>query len=168
MQTPPIGMNNPFAVLTAIVAPAILTNACSVLALGTSNRLGRVVDRTRVVTAGIAASVAGSEEFKEWVSQLRPLERRTQILVMALRMIYAALGLFATTGLIAIGGSVAAFYGLSVFRIGALLSFITGVCAVFGLSAGCYLMVHETRLAIKSLGEEARMRTRLHDLDKPA
>ena len=38
---------NPFAVLTAIVAPAILTNASSVLALGTSNRLGRVVDRTR-------------------------------------------------------------------------------------------------------------------------
>ena len=48
--------NNPFAVLTAIVAPAILTNACSVLALGTSNRLGRVVDRTRVVASDIAAS----------------------------------------------------------------------------------------------------------------
>ena len=36
---------NPFAVLTAVVAPAILTNACSVLALGTSNRLARVVAR---------------------------------------------------------------------------------------------------------------------------
>ena len=166
MQTPPIGMSNPFAVLTAIVAPAILTNACSVLALGTSNRLGRVVDRTRVVTAGIAASAVGSEEYKEWVAQLRPLEARTHMLVMSLRMIYAALGLFATTGLIAIGGSVAAFYGLRVFRIGALLSFVTGVCAVLGLSIGCYLMVNETRLAVKSLGEEARMRTRLHDLDK--
>lgn len=32
---------NPFAVLTAIVAPAILTNASSVLAQGTSNRLAR-------------------------------------------------------------------------------------------------------------------------------
>jgi branched-subunit amino acid transport protein len=41
--------NSPFAVLTAIVAPAILTNASSVLALGTSNRFARVVDRTRVV-----------------------------------------------------------------------------------------------------------------------
>lgn len=163
-----MGVNNPFTVLTAIVAPAILTNACSVLALGTSNRLGRVVDRTRVVTAGMAASAAGSQECKEWVAQLRPLEARTHMLVMALRMIYAALGLFAATGLIAIGGSVAAFYGLSVFRIGALLSFLTGVCAVVGLSVGCYLMVNETRLAVKSLGEEARMRTRLHDLDKPA
>ena len=44
--------DNPFAVLTAIVAPAILTNACSVLSLGTSNRIARVVDRTRVVYSG--------------------------------------------------------------------------------------------------------------------
>src|SRR5271165_3376471 len=50
--------NNPFAVLTAIVAPAILTNASSVLALGTSNRLGRVVDRTRVVANDISRFVA--------------------------------------------------------------------------------------------------------------
>src|SRR5271157_4475553 len=47
--------SNPFAVLTAVVAPAILTNASSVLALGTSNRLARVVDRTRVVAAELSA-----------------------------------------------------------------------------------------------------------------
>ena len=41
---------NPFASLTVVVGPAVLTNACSVLALGTGNRLARVVDRTRVVT----------------------------------------------------------------------------------------------------------------------
>ena len=49
-QTSLLG-NNPFAVLTAVVAPAILTNASSVLALGISNHLARVVDRTRVVYA---------------------------------------------------------------------------------------------------------------------
>ena len=38
----PLVASNPVAVLTALVAPAILTNACSVLALGTSNRLGSV------------------------------------------------------------------------------------------------------------------------------
>ena len=51
---------NPFAVLTAVVAPAILTNACSVLALGTSNRLGRVVDRTRVVARELAGLEPGA------------------------------------------------------------------------------------------------------------
>jgi len=38
---------NPFAVLSLIVAPAVLTNASSVLAMSTSNRLARAVDRAR-------------------------------------------------------------------------------------------------------------------------
>lgn len=44
---------NPFAVLTAIVAPAILTNASSVLALATSNRLARVVVSTHFSLADL-------------------------------------------------------------------------------------------------------------------
>ena len=42
---------DPFSILTIVVAPAVLTNASSVLALGTNNRLARVADRSR---AGIA------------------------------------------------------------------------------------------------------------------
>jgi hypothetical protein len=41
---PPV---NPFAVLSLIVAPAVLTNASSVLVMSTSNRLACAVDRTR-------------------------------------------------------------------------------------------------------------------------
>jgi len=55
--------NNPFGVLTAVVAPAILTNASSVLALGTSNRLARVVDRTRVVMAEMSHVEADNPEY---------------------------------------------------------------------------------------------------------
>jgi uncharacterized protein DUF2721 len=159
--------NNPFAVLTAIVAPAILTNACSVLALGTSNRLGRVVDRTRVVASDIAASQPGSEGFQEWHSQLRALEIRVHMLLRALRLFYAALGLFASSALISVAGSMAAYYGQRpLFQLGAFLAILTGGSAVVGLSAGCFTMVNETRLAVKSLGEEARMRIKLHDTSK--
>jgi len=159
--------NNPFAVLTAIVAPAILTNACSVLALGTSNRLGRVVDRTRVVASDIAGSAPGSEGFLEWTSQLRALEIRIHMLLRALRLFYAALGLFASSALISVAGSMAAFYGQRfLFQLGAFLAVVTGGSAVIGLSAGCFTMVSETRLAVKSLGEEARMRIKLHDTSK--
>jgi len=159
--------NNPFAVLTAIVAPAILTNACSVLALGTSNRLGRVVDRTRVVTSDIAMSKPGSEGFLEWNSQLRSLETRTHMLLRALRLYYAALGLFASSALISVAGSIAAFYGQRpLFQVGALLAVLSGGSAVVCLSVGCFTMVNETRLAVKSLGEEARMRIKLHDVSK--
>jgi hypothetical protein len=153
--------NNPFAVLTAIVAPAILTNASSVLALGTSNRLGRVVDRTRVVYADLAATAPGSQEHRDWMEQLAALRTRGQMLLRALRLFYAALGLFAASALVSVGGSVAIFYGSKVlFEIAAGLAVITGASAVVGLAVGCTLMVHETRLAVQSLTAEAEIRLR--------
>src|ERR1700758_3880174 len=88
---------NPFAVLTAVVAPAILTNACSVLALGTSNRLARGVDRTRVVARELALVENGGDASTSnknvqgdrayWAGQLAGLEARTRLLVRALRAI---------------------------------------------------------------------------------
>ncbi len=41
---------NPFAALSLIAAPAVLTNASSLLILSTSNRLARAVDRARQMT----------------------------------------------------------------------------------------------------------------------
>ena len=153
--------NNPFAVLTAIVAPAILTNASSVLALGTSNRLGRVVDRTRVVYADLAATAPGSQECRDWMEQLAALRSRAQMLLRALRLFYAALGLFAASALVSVGGSVAIFYGSrALFEIAAGLAVITGASAVVGLAVGCTLMVHETQLAVQSLAAEAEIRLR--------
>ena len=153
--------NNPFAVLTAIVAPAILTNASSVLALGTSNRLGRVVDRTRVVYADLAAAASGSQVHRDWMEQLAALRSRAQMLLRALRLFYAALGLFAASALVSVGGSVAIFYGSkALFEIAAGLAVITGASAVVGLAVGCTLMVHETRLAVQSLAAEAEIRIR--------
>jgi branched-subunit amino acid transport protein len=153
--------SNPFAVLTAIVAPAILTNASSVLALGTSNRLGRVVDRTRVVYSDLAATVPGSQEHIDWAAQLAALRARAQMLLRALRLFYAALGLFAASALVSVGGSIATFYGKRLlFEVAAGLAFVTGASAVVGLAVGCSLMVHETRLAVQSLAAEAEIRVR--------
>jgi hypothetical protein len=160
LQAPLFG-NNPFAVLTAIVAPAILTNASSVLALGTSNRLGRVVDRTRVVYSDLAATEQGSREHQEWTAQLAALRARAQMLLAALRLFYAALGFFAASALVSVGGSVAAFYGQRLwFDLAAGLAVLTGASAVVGLAVGCSLMVHETRLAVQSLAAEADIRVR--------
>src|ERR1700680_4479978 len=79
---------NPFAVLTAVVAPAILTNASSVLCLGTANRLARVVDRTRVVTAELANFKPASAGYQFHVRQLEHLAARGQLLYRALRIMY--------------------------------------------------------------------------------
>jgi hypothetical protein len=152
--------SNPFAVLTAIVAPAILTNASSVLALGTSNRLGRVVDRTRVVYADLAATEPGTLEHKEWMGQLDALKARAQMLLKALRLFYAALGLFAATALVSVAGSMATYYGQKLlFEAAGALSILSGASAVSSLAVGCVLMVHETRLAVQSFAAEACIRT---------
>ena len=158
MQYASIG-SNPFAVLTAIVAPAILTNASSILALGTSNRLGRVVDRTRVVAGELDGFEPGSPEYESWAAQLDRLQVRAQLLLKALRLFYAALGLFAASALVSVSGSIAAYYGQKLlFQVAAAFAVVTGGSAVVGLASGCTVMVHETRLAVRNLAEEARIR----------
>jgi uncharacterized protein DUF2721 len=154
---------NPFAVLTAVVAPAILTNASSVLALGTSNRLARVVDRTRVVAAELAAFEPESPDYQMWLAQLAPLGVRAELLLKALRFFYAGLGLFAASALVSVGGSIATYYGQRfLFEAAAALAVLTGASAVVGLAAGCVLMVRETQLGVRTLAEEARIRARHH------
>lgn len=159
---------NPFAVLTAIVAPAILTNASSVLALGTSNRLARVVDRTRIVAAQLVSFEPGSADYQVWFAQLAPLHVRAQLLVKALRFFYAGLGLFAASALVSVGGSIGAYYGQAFLLYAAALAVLTGACAVFGLCAGCVLMVRETQLAVKYLEEEAKTQVRLQPEPRPS
>src|SRR4030095_10924158 len=102
--------DNPFAVLTAVVAPAILTNASSVLCLGTANRIARVVDRTRVITAELKTFPAGSAASLGRVRQWEGMQGRAQLLLRALRLFYATIGSFAAAALISvIGSALAAF-----------------------------------------------------------
>lgn len=156
MQAYPVS-TSPFAVLTAIVAPAILTNASSVLALGTSNRLARVVDRTRVVAGHMATLGPDSPQRSLWTAQLEPLGVRAELLVRSLRFFYGGLGLFAASALVSVGGSIAAYYGQRLlFEFGAALAVVTGASAVIALCAGCVLMVRETQLAIRTMQWEMK------------
>lgn len=157
---------NPFAILTAIVAPAVLTNACSVLALGTSNRIARVVDRTRVVNAELVALPAGSPLLDDLNRQYDRLRMRARMLLRALRIIYAALGGFAASALISVIGAVVTYIARPLaFWIAGAIALVVGVFAVSALVVGCTLMVRETRLALLSIAEEealARKRYQAH------
>jgi hypothetical protein len=140
---------NPFAVLTAIVAPAVLTNACSVLCLGIGTRIARVVDRTRALTEAMPKFRQGSPQYGSRVRQLERLQRRAQFLVKALGL--------AASALISVIGAASAYYGNQlVFRAIAVIALAIGVFAVTALVAGCVYMVHETRLAVHNLTEEAQ------------
>jgi hypothetical protein len=153
--------SNPFGVLTSVVAPAILTNACSVLALATSNRLARVVDRTRVVAAELAGFEPGTSNYNDSFAQLDRLQVRAQLLLRALRVFYASIGLFAAAALVSVLGSIVTYYGRHLlFQIAAGLALVIGFLAVLGLASGCVLMVRETRFAVRNLAEEANIRSK--------
>lgn len=150
----PLG-DNPFAVLTTVVAPAVLTNACSVLALGTSNRVARVVDQSRVVADELRAHAPGGPDAELSKQRFGVLRQRAKHLLWALRLFYAALGSFAFAVLIAVVGSAfAAANFAEAFEIVALVGFFVGALGVGALTAGCALMVAEVRLALKQTADD--------------
>ena len=100
---------NPFAVLSLIAAPAILTNACSVLAMSTSNRLARAADRSRELSKQLEGDGGlATPETDRRLRELSAAEQRTFQLVSALRSIYLALGSFAFATLMSLIGAVLA------------------------------------------------------------
>jgi len=155
--------STPFAVLTTVVAPAILTNACSVLALGTANRIARVVDRTRAINAELPAFERQSLSYGSRVKQLAMLRQRSVLLVRALRLIYGALGCFAAAALLTVLGSALGYYEMMLgFSVSAVLGLLAGILAVGGLVYGSTLLVRETQIAMEQSGEEVEEALRAH------
>ena len=148
---------NPFTALTIVVAPAILTNASSLLCFGTANRLARVMDRTRAVSAQLAGVRPNEGNRAIYEHELRGLEVRWNLILRALRCFYMSLGSFAAAALISLFGSMPVFSVLPVGFIAiALMALSSGTVGVGGLVAGCAMMMRETRLAVQSLAEETQ------------
>jgi hypothetical protein len=147
---------NPFAVLTIVVAPAILTSASSMLCLGTNNQLGRIVDRTRVVSAQLTTLAPVDESRASYQHQLQVLEAQWTLVLRALKLFYMSIGSFAAAALISLLGAILTGSALhSAFIVIALLGLSSGLVGVAGLVIGCATMVKETRLAVENLAREA-------------
>ena len=148
---------DPFSILTIVVAPAVLTNASSVLALGTNNRLARVADRTHAVIAQLSKLEPGARDYDVSKAQLPALQMRAHLLLRALRCFYLGLGLFASSALISIAGSILVYYGWpAAFQIAAGIGVVCGSLAVIALVCGCVLMIRETQLAVIGLADDAK------------
>jgi hypothetical protein len=150
--------DNPFAVLTLIAAPAVFTNASSVLALGTGNRLARVVDRTRHLAKEFHEVKPDAETKAMWVRHMGRLEKRGTLLVRAMSYFYGSIGAFAAASLVSILGAslISTQYKLPLEAIVAI-SFFAGTVGFVGLAVGCLFLVNETRLALRSIYEEAEL-----------
>jgi hypothetical protein len=142
---------NPFAVLSFIVAPAVLTNASSVLAMSTSNRLARAVDRARELSKQLEATTElTTPQAERRLGELAFAEQRTLLLLRALRAMYAALGGFASATLVSLLGAVLVPINAPLI-VGGLevVAVIAGMFAVGALVHGSTLLLRETRIAVR-------------------
>jgi len=148
---------NPFGILTFIVAPAILTNASSIMSLGTSNRFARAIDRARELSARIDGKDLNDEKIAPIVIRLQYTERRSQLLVQALTAFYLSVGSFGAASLVSLLGAV--FFIVhheTLHEITQVIAFCAGVVGVGGLVCGSGLLVTETRLTLRILRDETK------------
>jgi hypothetical protein len=147
-------IENPFAVLSFLAAPAILTNASTVLALSTSNRLARASDRARAASAAIFASKPGDETVPFNRLEFQRAAGRAELLVQALRRFYFAAGSFAAGACFALLGAFAGHFHLpGVPLVAGLLTMGAAIAGVGSLVWGSLTLVSETRMALKGLDE---------------
>ena len=147
-------LSSAFAVLTAMITPAVLISACGTLILSTSTRLGRIVDRVRNL----------SDEFEQLAhkqmatdlievkratifDQLDKLTSRSRMLQRSMTVFYLAAGVFvATTVAIGIVGVVNVRYSF--------VPIALGLIGAFFLFYGSVLLIFEARLALHALYAE--------------
>src|SRR2546423_322558 len=80
---------SPFAVVTFIAAPALLTNASSVLAMSTINRMLRTRDRMReLYLQSEGGKQLEPEASRLFIDQVNRVERQGVLLLRGLRAIY--------------------------------------------------------------------------------
>lgn len=162
------GLSAALAVLTAMITPAVLISACGTLILSTSTRVGRVVDRVRVVSREFEEMVRSdsgielrAERQAMIFDQLDKLTSRSRLLQSALTIFYLALGIFVATsvaiGAVAVSGT--HYYWIPV---------VTGLIGACFLFYGSILLIFEARLALSTIHAEMDFLWRLSTKVAPA
>src|SRR2546423_11546390 len=127
---------SPFAALTFVAAPALLTNSSSVLALSTINRMLRTRERMHELFAKFDAGGLADLEAARLIEQVNRVEKQAVLLLRALHSIYVALGAFSAATLVTLLGAVLG--PLQGGRVGALAGFrvVLGCMGGVGLVVG--------------------------------
>jgi hypothetical protein len=149
---------NPFALLSLIAAPAVLTNAASVLALSTSNRFLRASERMRALSTRTEDPTLAPDTRALLLRQADRTERQALFLLKGLRAAYVALGSFASASLISILGAGLAGSALHVgFHALGALALAVGCVGAGGLVAACLKLFQATQLSMSNMSEEAAL-----------
>lgn len=133
-----------YAILTAMLAPALLMTATASLLNSANARLARVVDRLRALIIGWEQDAPDRAQRDDQIARHR---RRAHLVLRACQLFYGALGAFVGTSL---GLAVDAFIG---FRLGVVPT-ILAVLGVVLLLMGCVVMGSEVSLSVRSFDLE--------------
>lgn len=146
---------NPFAVMTFIAAPAILTNASSILTLSTSTRLMRCLDRINQLTEKIDSGELSLELRQTYFKQIQLSHRQSRQFLVALRAIYATLASFAIASFMAIiGAAIASFSPHSVIEGFGIASLVAGGFGVFGFVWSSINLIKASRITLVIMQED--------------
>lgn len=147
---------NPFALLTLIAAPALLTNAASLMALSTSNRFLRAGERLRAVAEGLERAAPDDRDWR--LMQMNRIEQQALLLLKALRNVYVGLGAFVSASLVSIVG---AGFAARDWHPAAEIMMVAGlICGFIGAGSvvwACVRLFYATRLSLMNISEEAEM-----------
>jgi hypothetical protein len=147
---------SPFAVVTFIAAPALLTNATSLLAASTINRMLRTRDRMQELFDKSEQGGLSKEESERLLHLVDRVEKQASLLLRSLGSIYVALGCFAAATLVTLlGASLAHFQGALWFSLLGGVGLVLGFVGLGGLVFGSLDLFQATQLSLMNIREEA-------------
>jgi hypothetical protein len=144
--------------LTFVAAPALLTNASSVLALSTINRMLRTRDRMHELFLESQAGGQSDEEQTRLTAVTDRVEKQATLLLTALHSIYLALAAFASATLVTLlGAGVANFQAGIWVHLMAVLGLLLGFFGAGGLVFGCANLFRATQISLVNIRDEANL-----------
>jgi hypothetical protein len=147
---------SPFAALTFVAAPALLTNASSVLALSTINRMLRTRERMHELFKDSEVDAKNERERLQLTAVTDRVEKQATLLLTALHSVYLALAAFSSATLVTLlGAGFAAFHGEIWVHALAAVGLLLGFFGVGGLVMGCANLFHATQLSLVNIRDEA-------------
>lgn len=137
-----LGPEHILEVIQAAIAPVVLISGVGLLLLTLSNRLGRIVDRTRLVASERKQAEQGAHADLD--AQLSILGRRARMIRLALALSASAVGL---TGLLI----AALFLAMLLGRNATLLCTGLFVTALLCVVSAMWVFVAELRISLTAL-----------------
>ena len=133
-----------YAILTSMLAPALLMAATASLLVSANNRLARVVDRLRALMISWEFDAPDRREREDQIARHR---RRAHLVLRACQLLYGALGAFVGTSL---SLAVDAFTGNRLVLLPTALALV----GVLFLLAASIVMGSEVSLSVRSFDLE--------------